>query len=135
MKTILVVDDEPKIVALARDYLEHAGFGVLTAVDGRSALETVKRGATPTSWCWTSGLPRLDGLDVTREIRRDLAPADRDAHRPRRRAGQAPGPGAGRRRLPHQAVQPARAGRPRQGRPPPHGGGRRARPRCSGAAT
>ena len=43
MKTILVVDDEPKIVALARDYLEHAGFGVLTAADGASALETVRR--------------------------------------------------------------------------------------------
>ena len=35
MKTILVVDDEPKIVQLARDYLEHAGFAVLTAGDGR----------------------------------------------------------------------------------------------------
>jgi DNA-binding response OmpR family regulator len=31
MKTILVVDDEPKIAALARDYLEHAGFTVITA--------------------------------------------------------------------------------------------------------
>ena len=34
MKTILVVDDEPKIATLARDYLEHAGFAVLTAGDG-----------------------------------------------------------------------------------------------------
>ena len=37
-KTILVVDDEPRIVELARDYLEHAGFAVLTAADGPSAL-------------------------------------------------------------------------------------------------
>ena len=29
--TILVVDDEPRIVQLVRDYLEHSGFGVLTA--------------------------------------------------------------------------------------------------------
>ena len=29
MKTILVVDDEPKITQLVRDYLERAGFGVL----------------------------------------------------------------------------------------------------------
>ena len=28
MATILVVDDEPKIAQLARDYLEHAGFSV-----------------------------------------------------------------------------------------------------------
>ena len=54
MKTILVVDDEPKIVALARDYLEHAGFTVLTAVDGRSAVEP-STGGTRTSWCSTSG--------------------------------------------------------------------------------
>ena len=69
MKTILVVDDEPKIVALARDYLEHAGFGVLTAVDGRSALETVHR-RHPDLVVLDLGLPQLDGLDVTREIRR-----------------------------------------------------------------
>jgi DNA-binding response OmpR family regulator len=69
MKTILVVDDEPKIVALARDYLEHAGFAVLTAVDGASALETVRR-RHPDLVVLDLGLPRLDGLDVTREIRK-----------------------------------------------------------------
>jgi two-component system, OmpR family, alkaline phosphatase synthesis response regulator PhoP len=69
MKTILVVDDEPKIVALARDYLEHAGFTVLTAVDGRSAVETVHR-RHPDLVVLDLGLPQLDGLDVTREIRR-----------------------------------------------------------------
>src|SRR5206468_3416556 len=36
--TILVVDDEPRIVQLVRDYLEHSGFGVLTAADGPTAL-------------------------------------------------------------------------------------------------
>ena len=42
MQTVLVVDDEPKIVQLARDYLEHAGFAVLTAGDGASALHAVR---------------------------------------------------------------------------------------------
>ena len=42
MKTVLVVDDEPRIVELARDYLEHAGFVVLTAVDGPSALKAAR---------------------------------------------------------------------------------------------
>src|SRR2546423_6067110 len=70
MKTILVVDDEPKIVQLARDYLEHAGFAVVTAADGRSALDEVRRGR-PDLLALDLGLPRLDGLDVTREIRRD----------------------------------------------------------------
>ena len=36
MKTILVVDDEPKIVQLVCDYLERAGFSVQTAADGKT---------------------------------------------------------------------------------------------------
>ena len=70
MKTILVVDDEPKIAALARDYLEHAGFAVVTAADGRAAIEAVGR-AKPDLVVLDLGLPGVDGLDVTRQIRRD----------------------------------------------------------------
>ena len=70
MKTILVVDDEPKIAALARDYLEHAGFAVVTVADGRSALEAVGR-TRPDLVVLDLGLPEIDGLDVTRTIRRD----------------------------------------------------------------
>lgn len=70
MKTILIVDDEPKIVQLARDYLEHAGFTVLTASDGKSALVSV-RTHKPDLIVLDLGLPQLDGLDVTRSIRKD----------------------------------------------------------------
>ena len=70
MKTILVVDDEPKIATLARDYLEHAGFAVLTAGDGLSAL-TMIRQRRPDLVVLDLGLPGLDGLDLTRELRRD----------------------------------------------------------------
>ena len=70
MKTILVVDDEPKIVQLARDYLEHAGFTVLTAADGPAALH-VARSSKPDLIVLDLGLPQLDGLDVTRSIRKD----------------------------------------------------------------
>src|SRR5262245_36563584 len=70
MKTILVVDDEPKIIQLARDYLEHAGFNVLTASDGKSAL-AVWRSAKPDLLVLDLGLPNLDGLDVTRAVRKD----------------------------------------------------------------
>jgi DNA-binding response OmpR family regulator len=70
MKTILVVDDEPKIADLARDYLQHAGFAVITARTGRTALETIRR-QRPDLVVLDLGLPELDGLDVTREIRRD----------------------------------------------------------------
>ena len=70
MKTILVVDDEPRIVDLARDYLEHAGFAVVTAVDGPSALKAA-RIRKPDLLVLDLGLPGMDGLDVARAIRRD----------------------------------------------------------------
>ena len=70
MKTVLVVDDEPRIVELARDYLEHAGFAVMTAVDGPSALTAV-RVRKPDVLVLDLGLPGMDGLDVARAIRRD----------------------------------------------------------------
>jgi DNA-binding response OmpR family regulator len=70
MKTILVVDDEPKIVQFARDYLEHAGFSVLAAFDGKAAL-TLARSAKPDLVVLDLGLPDIDGLDVTRTLRKD----------------------------------------------------------------
>ncbi len=72
MRTVLVVDDEPKIVQLARDYLEHAGFDVLTASEGAAAIEIVRR-RRPDLVVLDLGLPGLDGLEVTRELRRDSA--------------------------------------------------------------
>jgi DNA-binding response OmpR family regulator len=70
MKSILVVDDERKIADLARDYLEHAGFAVRIAADGETALAAVRRDR-PDLVVLDLGLPGLDGLDVTRAIRRD----------------------------------------------------------------
>jgi len=70
MATILVVDDEPKITQLVRDYLESAGFGVVVAADGREALMRA-RTERPDLVILDLGLPQLDGLDVTRSLRRD----------------------------------------------------------------
>lgn len=69
MKTILVVDDEPKITQLVRDYLERAGFGVLIAHDGKRALSLAKTDK-PSAVILDLGLPLLDGLDFTREFRK-----------------------------------------------------------------
>ncbi|MEK6206322.1 MAG: response regulator transcription factor [Chloroflexota bacterium] len=68
MKKVMVVDDEPKIVQLARDYLEHAGFAVVVAHDGKAALATA-RAQTPDLIVLDLGLPELDGLDVARTLR------------------------------------------------------------------
>ena len=70
MKTVLVVDDETRIVELARDYLEHAGFGVIVATDGPSALTAVRL-RKPDVLVLDLGLPGMDGLDVARAVRRD----------------------------------------------------------------
>jgi two-component system alkaline phosphatase synthesis response regulator PhoP len=68
--TILVVDDEPRIVQVVRDYLEHGGFTVLTASDGAAALRTARTGR-PDLVVLDLSLPGLDGLDVARSLRRD----------------------------------------------------------------
>ena len=72
MRTILVVEDEPQIAGLVRDYLEHAGFAVLTAGDGAGAL-ALARTRRPDAIVLDLGLPRIDGLDVIRALRRDSA--------------------------------------------------------------
>ena len=69
MKTILVVEDEPAIARLIRDYLEQAGFKVSVAGDGEAALRSA-RAASPDLVVLDLGLPGRDGLDVTRELRR-----------------------------------------------------------------
>ena len=70
MQTILVVDDEPRIAQLARDYLEHAGFAVLAAGDGHGALATA-HARRPDLVVLDLGLPGMDGLDVARALRRE----------------------------------------------------------------
>lgn len=67
---ILVVDDEPKVARLARDYLEKNGFRVLTAADGQSALTTARR-EKPDLVILDLMLPNIDGREVCRILRRE----------------------------------------------------------------
>ena len=70
-QTILVVDDEPQIVEVVRDYLKQAGYRVLTARDGQTAL-TITRHERPDLLVLDLLLPGgMDGLDVCRHIRQD----------------------------------------------------------------
>ena len=69
MKQILVVDDEPRIADICRDYLEHAGFKVFTAGTGTDALAAA-RTKPPDLIVLDLGLPKMDGLDVTRALRK-----------------------------------------------------------------
>ncbi len=67
---ILVVDDEREIVKLVKAYLEQAGFQVATASDGQEGL-IVFRHEKPDLVVLDLNLPRIDGLDVCRTIRRE----------------------------------------------------------------
>lgn len=67
-ETILVVDDEPNIVELARLYLEQDGFKVIAAHTGKIALERVKSDA-PALMVLDLMLPEIDGWEVCRRVR------------------------------------------------------------------
>lgn len=68
-RTVLVVEDEPKIREVVRDYLIDAGFSVTTASDGPAALASA-RAVAPDLVVLDLGLPGLDGIDVARELHR-----------------------------------------------------------------
>ena len=65
---ILVVDDDPKIVALVRAYLERERFRVVTAGDGRAAIRAIEEHA-PRLVVLDLMLPEVDGLAVIRRAR------------------------------------------------------------------
>lgn len=69
-KSILVIDDEPQIVEICRDYLKASGFEVITANDGLKGLAAARRDR-PDLVVLDLMLPGMDGLDVCRELRRE----------------------------------------------------------------
>src|SRR5579884_2482586 len=69
-RTILVVDDEPVLVDTIAYNLEQAGYQVITAADGASALEAAQR-TTPDLIILDIMLPEMDGLEVCRQLRRE----------------------------------------------------------------
>ena len=75
-RSILVVDDDPKIVRLVRTYLERDGHDVLSAADGRAAIAAIER-HRPTLVILDLMLPEIDGRDVIRALRREEAATGR----------------------------------------------------------
>lgn len=69
-KKILVIDDEPKIVEICKDYLMASGFDVVSAGDGPDGLARFRK-EKPDLVVLDLMLPELDGLDVCREIRKE----------------------------------------------------------------
>ena len=115
--------------------------GRLSRVHRRHRARRARAGAPRSarrSSCSTSCCPALSGYDVLEQLRAERGDARRrraDAHRAPRGAGPHPRPVARRRRLPHEAVQPAGAGAARRGDPPPRRrGGASAGRQCSRSA-
>ena len=71
MKTILVADDEPTLVATLKYNLERESYAVITAADGESALEAA-RASRPDLILLDLMMPGLNGLEVCRIIRREM---------------------------------------------------------------
>ena len=72
---ILVVDDDPDILSLVRYNLEREGFSVLTAANGQDALQLV-HSQPPQAIILDLMLPEVDGLEVSRQIKRDPSLSD-----------------------------------------------------------
>ena len=71
---VLIVDDEPMVRDVLVRYLERDGFSVDTASDGEEALDVFAR-TSPDLVVLDLMLPRIDGLEVFRQIREQGAPA------------------------------------------------------------
>jgi DNA-binding response OmpR family regulator len=67
-QTILIVEDEPAIVAAVRERLEREGFAVLTAASGEAALAAFAE-AGPDLLLIDLGLPGIDGFELLRRVR------------------------------------------------------------------
>ncbi len=67
-RPVLVVDDDRKIVALVRAYLEREGFRVIVAYDGKDALRQARKGE-PALIVLDLMLPEIDGFEVMRLLR------------------------------------------------------------------
>ena len=65
---ILLVDDEPNIIELAQLYLEREGYQIISASDGKAALDAVEK-FRPALMVLDLMLPEIDGLDVCRKLR------------------------------------------------------------------
>jgi CheY-like chemotaxis protein len=67
--TILIVDDEPRLLTALREILEDAGYGVLSAPNGPEALRVVTHHPDPIDLVVTDLLmPGMGGLDLARQL-------------------------------------------------------------------
>jgi two-component system, OmpR family, alkaline phosphatase synthesis response regulator PhoP len=69
-RKILIVDDEPQIVEICKDYFKSAGYETVTASNGIEGVSLARR-EKPDLIVLDLMMPEMDGLDVCREIRKE----------------------------------------------------------------
>jgi CheY-like chemotaxis protein len=69
MAHILVIDDDPAVLLLFKQFLENAGYSVELAADGKNGMETMGR-RKPDLIITDIMMPEMDGLELLMEIKR-----------------------------------------------------------------
>ena len=69
-EVVLIVDDQPDNLALLHDALDEAGYAVLVATDGASALQRARQ-AHPHVVLLDAVMPEMDGFEVARRLKSD----------------------------------------------------------------
>lgn len=69
-KRLLLIDDDPNLILLVKDYLEFRGYEVITAENGREALEVLENDVPDMIVCDVM-MPEMDGYDFVSNIRED----------------------------------------------------------------
>ncbi|MBD2311366.1 response regulator transcription factor [Desertifilum sp. FACHB-1129] len=69
-KQLLLIDDDPNLILLVRDYLEFRGYQVLTAENGREALEVLEHTIPDMIICDVM-MPEMDGYSLVEHVRQD----------------------------------------------------------------
>ncbi|MGF1496144.1 MAG: response regulator transcription factor [Elainellaceae cyanobacterium] len=69
-KRLLLIDDDPNLILLVKDYLEFRGYEVMTAENGREALEMLEQD-TPDMIICDVMMPEMDGYSLVEHVRKD----------------------------------------------------------------
>lgn len=69
-KKLLLIDDDPNLILLVKDYLEFRGYDVMTAENGREALEVLDQKVPDMIICDVM-MPEMDGYSLVKHIRQE----------------------------------------------------------------
>ncbi|WP_416672723.1 response regulator transcription factor [Egbenema bharatensis] len=69
-KRLLLIDDDPNLILLVKDYLEFRGYEVITAENGQEALEVLDQD-TPDMIICDVMMPQMDGYSLVEHVRKN----------------------------------------------------------------